>query len=151
MYVFSEKAEGGNGVQNLKRLGDRIIHAAANSQPPVNLGSQVEEGSYFKNGEVSLLFKGLSWENEKACALIEYDSGESSFFMKMKPMPNVEVTAKGSSHYWGDIYKDLATGWFQKASLREMVVSETDVPSMTKINSVIERNISIKNVKRPNL
>jgi len=149
MYVFCENSGSGNGIQNLKRLGDKIVHAAANSQAPVNLGSQVAEGSYFKNGEVTLLFKGVSRENEKTCALIEYDSGESSFVMKMKPMSNMEVNTKGSSHYWGDIYKDLASGWFQKATLHEMVVHETNVPGMQKMNPVVERNISIKNIKQP--
>jgi hypothetical protein len=150
MFVFCENSGAGNGIQNLKKLGDKIIHAASNSKAPVNLGSSVEDGSYFQNGEVTLLFKGLSWENEKTCALLEYDSGQSSFFMKMKPMPNVEVTIKGSSHYWGDIYKDLATGWFQKATLHEMVITETDIPSMSKMNSAVERSISIRNIKCPN-
>jgi len=151
MYVFCESSGIGKGAENLKQLGDKVIHAASYSQPPVSLGTQVAEGSYFKNGEVTLLFKGLSRENDKTCALIEYDSGESSFFMKMKPMPSMEVITKGSSHYWGDIYKDVVSGWFQKATLHEMVVSETNVPGMNKINSVIERNISIKNTKRPTL
>jgi hypothetical protein len=151
MYVFCESSGIGKGAENLKQLGDKVIHAASYSQPAVSLGSQVAEGSYFKNGEVTLLFKGLSWENSKSCALIEYDSGESSFFMKMNPMPNMEVVTKGSSHYWGDIYKDLGSGWFQKSTLHEMVVSETNVPGMNKINSVIERSISIKNIKRPTL
>jgi hypothetical protein len=149
MYVFCENTGYGNGIQNLKSIGDHIIHAAANSQAPVNLGSQVAKGSNFKNGEVTLLFKGLSIENGKTCALIEYDSGESSFTMKMTPMPNMEVNTKGSSHYWGDIYKDLESGWFQKAILHEMVVSETNVPGVNKINGVIERNISIRNIKKP--
>ena len=149
MYVFCENSGSGNGIQNLKRLGDKVVHAAANSQAPVNLGSAVAEGSYFKNGEVTLLFKGMSLENEKTCALIEYDSGESSFVMKMKPMPNMEVNTKGSSHYWGDIYKDLSSGWFQKAILHEMVVHETNVPGMPKMNSVVERNINIKNIRQP--
>jgi hypothetical protein len=149
MFVFCESSGVGKGAENLKQLGDKIIHSASYSQPPVNLGSQIAEGSYFKNGEVTLLFKGLSWENGKTCALIEYDSGQSSFFMKIKPMPNMEVVTKGSSHYWGDIYKDLAGGWFQKATLHEMVISETDIPSMNKVNNVVERTISIKNIQRP--
>jgi hypothetical protein len=149
MYVFCENTGAGNGIQSLRNIGDHVIHAAANSEAPVNLGNQVAEGSKFKNGEVSLLFKGLSLENGKTCALIEYDSGESSFVMKMTPVPNMEVNTKGSSHYWGDIYKDLESGWFQKATLHEMVVSETNVPGMSKLNGVIERSISIKNIKAP--
>lgn len=149
MYVFCEKSEAGNGAQNLKKIGDRVIHSAANSKAPVDLGSSVEDGSYFQNGEVTLLFKGLGRENKKACALLEYDSGQSSFFMKMKPIPNMEVITKGSSHYWGDIYKDLAGGWFQKATLHEMVITQSDIPSMNTINSTVERSISIRNIPRP--
>jgi hypothetical protein len=148
MSVFSEKSMPGNGIQDLKHIGDKIIHSAAFSQAPVDLGSHIAQGSYFKNGEVTLLFKGLSLMNNKTCGLLEYDSGESSFYMLMKPMPNMEVTTKGSSHYWGDIYKDLSSGWIQKATLREFVVTETTVPGQpNKINSVVERNINIANVK----
>lgn len=149
MGFFAEKTMAGKGVQHLKRIGDKIVHVASFSQPPVNLGSQISEGSYFKNGEVTLAFKGLGLVNEKGCALLEYDSGESSFYMLMKPMANMEITTKGSSHYWGDIYKDLSSGWIQKATLHEIVVSETIVPGQAnKINSVIERSINIKNGKR---
>ncbi|HET9826226.1 MAG TPA: hypothetical protein VFP87_12890, partial [Chitinophagaceae bacterium] len=148
MILFSEPSAGGKGAQDLKFIGDKIIHAAANSQAPINLGSQVAEGSYFKNGEVTLKFKGLSIENENTCAILEYDSGESSYYMLMKPTPTTEITSKGSSHYWGDIFKDISSGWIQKATLHEMVISETTVPGLpNKINTVVERSIEIKNVK----
>ena len=151
MNVFSDKTATGKGVQDLKRIGDKIIHMASFSQPSVSMSSQVAKGSYFKNGEITLAFKGLSLVNEKTCAVLEYDSGESSFYMLVKPMPNMEIPTKGSSHYWGDIFKDLNSGWIQNATLHELVVSETTVPSISnKINSVIERSITIKNVKRFN-
>ncbi|HLG38077.1 MAG TPA: hypothetical protein VI461_00365, partial [Chitinophagaceae bacterium] len=54
MNVFCEKTFAGNGVQHLKRVGDKIIHATSFSQPPAHLGSQIAEGSYFKHGEVTL-------------------------------------------------------------------------------------------------
>ena len=151
MSVFAEKTAAGKGVQNLKRIGDKIVHSASFSKPPVNLGSLIAEGSYFKNGEITLAFKGLGLVNEKTCAILEYDSGESSFYMLIKPMPNMEIPTKGSSHYFGDIYKDLTGGWIQKAVLHEFVISETSVPGVAnKINSVIERSITIKNVQRKN-
>jgi len=149
MILFSERSSSGNGVQNLKFIGDKIIHSASYSQPPVDLGSQVAKGSYFKNGEVTLQFKGLSIENGKTCAILEYDSGESSFYMLMKPTASSEIPTKGSSHYWGDIFKDISTGWIQKATLHEMVVSETTIPATTaKVNTVVERSIEIRNVTR---
>jgi len=150
MILFSERSSGGNGIQDLKFIGDTIVHSAAYSKAPVDLGSQVGVGSYFKNGEVTLKFKGLSIENEKTCAILEYDSGESSFYMIMRPAPSSEIPTKGSSHYWGDIFKDISTGWIQKATLHEMVVSESTVPGLpNKVNMVVERSIEIRNVKRP--
>jgi hypothetical protein len=151
MSVFSERTAKDSGAQDLKHVGDKIVHEASYSQPGVSMGNQVSKGSYFKNGKITLEFKGLSLMNKKTCAIMEYDSGASSFYMLTKPMENMEVSTKGSSHYWGDIYKDLTTGWIQKAVLHELVVSETIVPGLSnKVNSVIERTITINNVTRSN-
>jgi len=137
----------GKGIEDLKHIGDRIVHAAAFTEPPVNLGSNVSEGSTFKNGEVTLALKGLSLVDGRACAVVTYDSGNSSFQMKVKPMPNMEVETVGSSHYLGDLYIDLATRWVRKATMYELVVSETRLPvPPNKINGVIEREIVIRNV-----
>ena len=76
-----------------------------------------------------------------------FDSGESSFKMIMTPMPNFKVVTNGSSHYWGDIYKDLLSNWIQKAAMHEVVISETRLPVESKIiNAVTERYIIIENV-----
>jgi hypothetical protein len=145
--VFAAPMPEGKGVQDLKEIGDIIVHESAYSEPPVNLGSNVKEGSYFKNGRITLEFKGLSLVRGRPCALLEYDSGRSSFKMKMEPMPDLEVETAGSSHYRGDIHKDLETGWMQKATLSEWVVSETTLPMPPgKLNSVNERSILILNV-----
>jgi hypothetical protein len=145
--VFAVSAGEGKGIQDLKKIGQKIVHAAAFSEAPVNLGSNIAEGSYFRNGEITLEFKGLSSVNGRLCALLEYDSGESSFKMIMKPVPNIEILSKGSSHYRGDIYKDLTTNWVQKVTMNEFVVSETTLPMPpNKINSVFERIILVRNV-----
>jgi hypothetical protein len=150
MSVFSERPIAGNGIQDLKHIGDKVVHAAAFSREAVNLGSQVGEGSYFKNGEVTLSFKGLAMKNKKVCSILEYDSRESSFYMVLKLAPGMEIPSKGSSHYWGDICKDISSGWIQEATLNEMVVTETTVPgSPNKMNAVIERSVEIENVTRP--
>lgn len=145
--IFAERADDGSGIQDLKSIGQKIVHAAAFSEAPVSLGSNVAEGSTFKNGEVTLEFKGLSRVAGATCAMVGYDSGEGSFKMTMKPMPNMEVRTIGSSHYKGDIYIDLATNWVKKVTMDEIDVSETTLPMPpNKINSVIERNIIIRNV-----
>jgi hypothetical protein len=145
--VFAEPVTGGRGIQDLKRIGDKIVHAAAFSEPPVNLGAGIKEGSTFKNGEITLEFKGLSLVDGASCAVMTYDSGESSFQMLMNPMPNMEVRSVGSSHYKGDIHVDLATRWARKVTMDELVVTETVVPGMAnKIHAVIERTTTIRNV-----
>lgn len=145
--IFAERVDGAAGVQDLKSIGQRIVHAAAFTEAPVNLGSNVSKGSTFKNGEVTLEFKGVSRVAGATCALVGYDSGESSFQMLMNPMPNMEIRTKGSSHYMGDIYIDLATNWVKKATLDEFVVTEVTLPMPpNKVNAVIERDILIRNV-----
>jgi len=145
--VFAEPAAGGKGIQDLKTIGQKIVHAAAFTEPPVNLGTSVKEGSTFKNGEVTLAFKGLSLVDDAACALVAYDSGESSFQMIFTPMPNMDVRTVGSSHYKGDIHVDLATRWVRRATMNEWVVTETTVPTLpNKMNAVVERNLVIRNV-----
>lgn len=145
--VFAERVEGGNGIQDLKNIGQTIVHSAANTEAPVNLGSSISEGSTFKNGRVTMELKGLSSVEGAACAMVGFDSGESSYKMIVKPMPNMEVRTVGSSHYKGDIYIDLLTNWARKVTMYELVVSETTLPMPPgKINSVIERDIVVRNV-----
>ena len=150
MQLFVERTPGDSGIQKMSSIGDSIVHMSAYSKPPVNLGAEVAKGSYFQNGRITLMFKGLSHVNGKSCAIIEYDSGKSSFYMLTKPSPNMDISTKGSSHYWGDIFKDLKGGWIQKASLHELVVSETTVPGLARpVSVVVERTITINNTKRP--
>lgn len=71
--------------------------------------------------------------------------------MILTPIPNFEVITVGGSHYLGDIYKSLDSGWVQKATLTEFVISETAVPMQPqKFNSVIERQIEVNNIPKPN-
>lgn len=109
--VFAEPTTEGNGIQDLKKIGQKIVHAAAFSEAPTHLGKNILAGSFFRNGEITLEFKGLTVANNRDCALIGFDSGQSSFKMIVKPMPDIEVVAVGSSHYKGDIYKDLVSNW----------------------------------------
>jgi hypothetical protein len=146
LFVFSEKSDSGRGVQDLHQPGDKIVHGASFSEPQENLGKQVADGSKFKNGEITLEWKGNGPANGRNCAILGYDSGESSFYLITKPVPLVTVKTKGSSHYFGDVFKDLETGWIQKASMHEIVVSETAVPAQKDIHSVIERKIVMVNL-----
>ena len=145
--TFAEPTIEGKGIQDLKSIGRKIIHAAAFTEPPVNLGSNIAKGSTFKNGEVTLELKGLSMVDDAACAIVAFDSGQSSFQMIINPVPNMEVRAVGASHYKGDLYIDLATRWVRKVTMDELVVAESTVPTLpNKVNAVIERNTVIRNI-----
>jgi hypothetical protein len=144
---FCERTDEGKGIQDLTRLGQKIVHAGAFSEAPVNLGSHIAQGSTFTNGEITLTFKGLSVVDNVPCAIVFFDSGESSFKMFMNPMPDMDIKTIGSSHYNGDIYIDLASNWIQKAVMEEIVVSETTLPfPPNKVNAVTERYTILRNV-----
>ena len=146
--VFTEPTGGGGGIQDLKRVRQKIVHAASHSRPSTSLAGSVAEGSYFENGEVTLELKGLSLVDERPCALVGFDSGQSSFVMLMTPAPGIEVKTVGSSHYWGDVYKDLETLWIRRANLTELVLTETAVPNAPQpVRSVVERSILVRKLE----
>jgi hypothetical protein len=147
--IFAKPTDEGGGIQDLKKIGDRIVHASAFTEPPVNLGNLILPGSTFKNGEVTLEFKGLGIRGGAAYALIGFDSGESAFRMLMKPMPDMEIQALGRSHYSGDLYLELDSRWVRRVDMTETVITEVTLPTSTKkINEVIERKLLIRTLTR---
>jgi hypothetical protein len=121
---FAERTSSGNGIQSLNKIGEKIVHSAAFSESPVHVGINVAGGSFFKNGEITLAFKGLSIINEATSAIVGFDSGESSFKMIVNLSPDMEIQSVGSSHYKDDIYINLESKWIQKIVMDEVVVSE---------------------------
>ncbi len=136
----------GGGIEDLRKIGDRVVHAGAHTEAPVNLGSHVGEGSFFRNGEMTLELKGLSAVDGAPCALVGYDSGASAFEMHITPMPNMKVLAVGSSHYRGDIYVDLATMWVRRVDLTEVVVARTTMGEQVLAKGVVDRTLIIRAV-----
>ncbi len=128
--VFARPTAKGSGIQDLKMIGQTIRHASAFSEPPVNLGKGVKEGSVFRNGDIHLVFKGVSLVDGAACAIIGYDSGESTLKMIVPMSADKDIVTDGGSEYVGDIFIDLATRWVRKATLDEHVVTETQLPAM---------------------
>jgi hypothetical protein len=127
---FARPAAGGGGIQDLTAIGQTVRHASAFSEPPVNLGQGIKEGSVFRNGEVRLALKGVGLIDGAACAVVGYDSGESTLKMIMPQPGGQEIVTEGGSQYVGDIYIDLATRWVRKVTLDEHVVTETRLPAM---------------------
>jgi hypothetical protein len=145
-FFLTDRNPRGPGIQDLTTLGQRIVRAKAGATAATSVEGVTGGGSSFRNGEITLELKGLGLAGGRSCAIVGYDSGDSSFLMIMKPMPDMEVRTVGSSHYHGDVFLDLRTNWVQKATLTEMVVSETTVPGVAnKIHGAIERTILLRN------
>jgi hypothetical protein len=140
---FAEKSMTGNGIQNLKRIGEKIIHESAFSEPTLHLSGNISEGSFFKNGEVTLEFKGLSVVDGLACAIVRFDSGDSSFKYLINPTPDMDIKTVGAAHYWGDLYIELDSKWVRKVAMGELTVSKVTLGDQKNIKSVMERSTTI--------
>jgi len=128
--VFARPAAGGGaGIQDLTAIGQVVRHHSAFSEPPVSLGSGIKEGSVFRNGDVRLTFKGIGLVDGAACAVIGYDSGESTLKMIMPQPDGRDIVTEGGSQYVGDIYVDLGARWVRKVTMDEHVVTETRLPA----------------------
>jgi len=123
--IFTRPMKFGKGIQDLKEIGQRVIHPASFIEASVKFGSEVRSGSTFRNGEVSLELKGVSVVDGVPCALVAYDAGESKLKMVTRVSGDQESVTEGGDQYKGDIYVDLATRWVRKATLDEYLVQET--------------------------
>lgn len=146
--VFSRPLYG-RGIEQLKHFGDRIVHPGAFVEAPVNLGDAVKHGSVYRNGEVTLMLKGISIADGAACAIVEYDSGESTLKMLMATANGPDVLIEGGSEYKGDIYIDLETGWVRKVTLDEFVETETTkADSEPKVSECVVRHLLLQMIDR---
>ncbi len=119
---YAEPDPRGGGIQDLKRIGDKIVHPTG-SESPISLGETIKEGSTFKGGGSTLEFKGLSLVDGTPCAILGYDTGMGSFSMTFEVMPGMEVTSFGVTYITADIYLDLSSKWMKKAEI--IVVDST--------------------------
>jgi hypothetical protein len=142
---FPRSISWGKGIQDIKRIGEKILHASAFQTAPIDLGKGIKPGSSFRNGEVTLEFKGLSIADGSVCAIIGYDSGEGTLKMLMSIGPDIEMVTVGGSQFKGDIYIDLATRWVKKATMDECVITETRMPTpIPKISAYTVRHILMR-------
>jgi hypothetical protein len=118
--VFTRPMPFGKGIQDLREIGQRVVHPASFIEAPIRFLAEVKPGSTFRNGQVTLELKGLSLVDGASCALVGYDAGESTLNMLID-----DTVTQGDSQYKGDIYIDLATRFVRKATLDEFMVAET--------------------------
>ena len=145
---FAEGTMTKKGIQDLKRIGQKIIHESAFSEPTMQLSGSIAEGSFFRNGEVTLEFKGLSTVDGVACAIVEFDSGDSSFKFRINPTPDMEIKTVGAAHYWGDLHIELDSRWVRKIAMGELTVSKVTLGNQKDIKSVMECRTTISAMDR---
>lgn len=143
--VFPRPMKYVKGIEQLKAIGDRIVLPGAFTEAPVSLTGVVRQGSTFCNGELALELKGVSLVDGRPCALVNYDSGESTLRMAFIQSAREDVKMEGGSEYTGDIYIDLASGWVRKVTLDEFVVTQTDTASQpVKVPGYTVRHILLR-------
>ena len=136
--------DGGKGIQDLKRIGDRIVFVGFPEDFPLDVGLIIKEGSIYKGGEETLEFKGLSVVDSKPCVLLGVDGGEGLYTMVIEVMPNVNANTVGGTRYFGDIYVDLASMWLKKAEITVVDVTETSIGSKVVANTTVESHYRIR-------
>ncbi|MGD0123414.1 MAG: hypothetical protein ABSC46_12745 [Candidatus Limnocylindrales bacterium] len=123
--VFTRPMPFGQGIQNLARIGDRVVHPASHIEASVGFGTEIGPGSMFRNGEITLEFKGIGLIDGAPCAIVAYDAGESKLRMAVNGSDGERGVASGGSLYKGDIWVDLSSRWVVKATLDEYQIAET--------------------------
>ena len=142
--IAAPALEGGEGIQDLKRIGDRIVLGGFPEDLPLDVGLAIKEGSTYKDGEKTLEFNGLSVMDGSPCALLGVDGGEGSYTMIIEVMPDVNATTVGGTRYFGDIYVDLASMWLKKAEITVVDVTETSIGGQVVANTTIESHYRIR-------
>lgn len=140
--------EGSKGIQDLKRIGDRVVFDEFTEDLPLTVGLIIKEGSVYKPGKETLNFKGLSLVDDKSCVLLGIDGGEGSYTMIMEIMPDMNAKTVGGTRYFGDIYVDLASMWLTKAEITVVDVTETSMGGNVIDNSTIESHYTIRKIKK---
>jgi hypothetical protein len=143
--VFPRPLKYIRGIEQLKSVGDRIVHPGAFTEAPVSLRGVVRPSSVFRNGELALELKGISLVDDRPCALVNYDSGESTLRMAFIQGKGEDMVMEGGSEYRGDLYIDLESGWVRKVTLNESVVTQTNTAGRpNKIPGYTVRHILLR-------
>ena len=137
--ALAERNTEDKGFQELKRIGDKIVDESAGVE------TIILEGSTFRNGEVTLQFKGLSVVDGATCAILHVDSGDGSFIMAFSN-EGMKIKTVGGTHYWADIYLDLASKWVKKSEVTVVDITKTTTGDQVLDTSVVETTTIIKAV-----
>lgn len=108
----------------LRRIGDSLV-VGGGREIPVHLGDTIQEGSVYRLGESRVRLNGIGLVNNRPTAVVSFDSGDSSFLMKLALQPKTTMEAQGYSRFEGNVQVDLASNWPALCAWKEIVISET--------------------------
>jgi len=97
----------------------------------------------FENKDIRLTWLGITKTNDKVCAIIKYITMSNPL-----EIDNQNMTIKGRSHYWGNIYVSLSDKQIEYAELYEDVLVDVKMNGQEptiKGNTV--RNITLKKTR----
>jgi hypothetical protein len=140
---YAEPTSQGNGIQDLKRIGDRVILDGSFAESPLP-GKLAKDSSFWKNGEISLVFNGLSIVDGKPCAVLGLDSGVCHWSMPMTYMPIMNLKTVGVSNYQADIYLDLESKWVRKLDMVLYEITTTTMWGIPVEKSVPRTTLTIR-------
>jgi hypothetical protein len=141
--VYAQPLLEGKGIEDLKKIGDRVLHGTSNTHAPLGNVPGLSEGSEFVHGEVHLSWKGLSRIQNRPCAIVGFQTTDNRYRMVIKPVSTFSVVTEGKSRHAGDLYIDLESGWVLRAEMSETVVSWTDINGDASGPSVMHRSLTL--------
>lgn len=144
---YAEPPSQGHGIQNLKRIGDKVTVEGSFAESPLP-GKLAKDSSFWKNGEITLAFNGLGMVDGVPCALLALDSGVCHWSMPMTYMPIMNLKTVGVSNYQADIYLDLETKWVRKLDMVLFEITNTTMWGIPVEKSIPVTNLSIKAVTK---
>jgi hypothetical protein len=95
--------------------------------PAMNGKVELAGNGYFQNNHIKLTWTGISEMNNELCALIQFLALDNPLDVKMG-----NITAKGRSHYWGNIWVSLEDKQIEHAVLYEDVILDMNISPTQK-------------------
>ena len=95
--------------------------------PAMNGKVDLAGGGYFNNNHIKLTWTSISKVNNDLCILIQFLAMDNPLEINMG-----STTAKGRSHYWGDIWVSLTDKQIEYATLHEDVILDMQISPSQK-------------------
>jgi hypothetical protein len=140
---YAEPSSQGIGIQDLKRIGDKVIVEGSYTQSPLP-GKLAKDSAFWMNGEIALGFNGLSIVDGEQCAVLGLDSGVCHWSMPMTYMPIMNLKTTGVSNYQAVIYLGLESNWVCRLDVVLFEKTRTTMWGIPVENSIPVTNLSIR-------